>query len=564
VLTDLLLFIGGGVLSRGCRKGLRDHGIPALTSHWFSRIFMTIRIRILALLSLLSLFCIGTTQYFKRLHANEEVFDRELRVRQMSTRLQRLVGAISRPALRYLHDYSERSGMVEFLAHPDPAWAEKNIRGVLDQYRLDSVWVLDANRNVIYGRDRRTDSALTALPLPAGELAALLQRNEAFDFHAFVGVKHYQIQGMPINAPAVLERQGAPPGWLIAATLWDELVLRDLADAAQGRVTVTPSTHVNDALPEIELEVWQPLLDCRGRAIAGLDYHMIDPQGEDPAMEEIELSLFILNGAGAIVLVGVLMHFLILRPFSILRASLVGSDPVLLAPLLRQQDEFGQIARIVQTSMRDREQLQQSLEERLRLGRELHDGAIQSIYGTGMALSRVQSLMGRDLPAANALLDETRDELNRVILDLRRHIDQADPKPLDTSFGEAVARLIQQLHGPGPVGTELNIDEDLVSSHPMLQRSQTLQFVREAISNAVRHGRPTRLAVSWQRTPEGSVLTVGDDGVGFDPKTIKAGGRGLANLSERALSLGGHLEIDSGHNKGTRICLKLPTPKAPL
>jgi signal transduction histidine kinase len=227
---------------------------------------------------------------------------------------------------------------------------------------------------------------------------------------------------------------------------------------------------------------------------------------------------------------------------------------------LNQYNEFGQMARIVQSSMHDREQLQQSHDERIRLGRELHDGVIQSVYGTGMALSRVQSLMGKDQPAAQHLLDETKAELNRIILDLRRHIDKADPKLLDSTFGAAVAQLIQQALGPDLVKSEFAIDEDLVARHPLLHRSQALQFVREAISNAVRHGHPTRLSVSWQRTTEGSLLVVGDDGVGFEPNTIKSGGRGLGNLSERAVSLGGRLEIDSSPNKGTRICLTLPTP----
>ena len=90
-----------------------------------------------------------------------------------------------------------------------------------------------------------------------------------------------------------------------------------------------------------------------------------------------------------------------------------------------------------------------------------------------------------------------------------------------------------------------------------------LQFLREAISNALRHGRPSRVSVVWQRDPEGSVLVVQDDGVGFDPGSIAASGRGLGNLRERALSLGGRLEIDSHTNRGTRISLKLPPAKSP-
>jgi signal transduction histidine kinase len=89
--------------------------------------------------------------------------------------------------------------------------------------------------------------------------------------------------------------------------------------------------------------------------------------------------------------------------------------------------------------MRDRERLQQNLEERVRLGWELHDGAMKGVYGASMTLGRVQMLMTKDLPAAQNLLSETKAELNHTMADLRRQIDKADPRPLDGPFGEAGA-----------------------------------------------------------------------------------------------------------------------------
>ncbi len=521
---------------------------------------MTIRLRILALLALLCLFCIGTTCYFKHLHEHEEVFARQQRVKAMAFRLQRLVGSVSQSAGRYLNDFSGHGGMVDFLASRDPVWADKNIGSLLGRYRIDEVWVLDKSGAVIYGQDRLTGSTLTETPLPPGDLQPSLVKNVPFSFHAFIGGKLSQILGQPIMARKMTADQVVPSGWLVVAQHWDEQRLRELAETAQGYIALTGPTHANDARADEELEAWQALLDHHGRAIAGVDYHVIDPQMEDQAMEDIEQALFIYNGVGAVLLVAVLMHFWILRPFSLVNRSLVCGDPAPLAPLLNQRNEFGQMARSVQSSIRAREQLQQSIDERLRLGRELHDGAIQSVFGTGMALSRVQSLMAKDLPAARQLLDETRAELNRVIMDLRRYVEKVDPKPLDSTFGEAVARLIQQLHGPEVVATELAIDEELVAGYAPMHRSQALQFVREAVSNALRHGHPARLAVSWRRTAEGSVLLISDDGVGFDPKAIQPGGRGLGNLAERAISLGGQLEIDSRPTQGTKISLKLSQP----
>ena len=348
----------------------------------------------------------------------------------------------------------------------------------------------------------------------------------------------------------------------MVAKRWGEPLLEDLANALQGQLTLTPPSHVSDVTAPGMLEVWLPLPDHRGQTLAGLDYHFQDTIDEDPTLEKLEGTLFVLNGIGALLLVGALLHHWVLRPAYLVRTSLLNRDPALLAPLLGQPDEFGQIARAIQSSIQDRAQLEQSLEERVRLGRELHDGAIQGIYGAGMALSQVQGLLERNPPAALQLIDETRTELNRIIKELRGHIEQADPKLLDHSFAESTARLIHLLCGSGPITTELNIDETLVSTHGPLLRNQALQFVREAISNAVRHGRPSHLAVSWQRQATGSRLMIADDGLGFDPEALQPGGRGLGNLTERALALGGRLEVDSQPNQGTRISLNLSQPKS--
>ena len=522
---------------------------------------MSIRLRILTLLSLLSVVCMGIFFQFQHAQVAEETFARRQRERELTKNLQQLVNSASRSAYHYLRNYAGRSGMVDFLSTEDAAWAEKYLKGRMDLYRVDAVWVLRADGTVVYGHVRPTGATLTPPPLPGPDTGALLKNPGNFSFHTFLGDRLYQYQGMPLVTTPGLDRKATTLGWLIVAKHWDQTLLDEMSDNSRGRITLTSANRPSHLNPEPGLETWQPLLNQRGQAIAGLDYHAPDYQAESPAEEHFELMLFVLNSVGLILFAGVLLHFLLLRPLFAVRESLLAGDPAPLAPLLHQRNEFGQIARALQQSMHDRRQHDQDLEERVRLARELHDGAIQGVYGAGMALGQAQSLLAQDLPAARRLLEETRDELNRIIHDLRGHIERVDPKPVGTTFNEAVARLIQQLHGPGPITSEINIDDGLVAAYVPLFQSEALRFVREALSNAMRHGYPSRLAVSWQRTPEGSTLTVGDDGQGFVPAEVKTGGRGLGNLSERALSLGGHLEIDSHPGQGTRISLKLPPAK---
>lgn len=524
---------------------------------------MTIRTRILALLILISLFSFGAFALFQQAQQEEAARTSREKERELTLRLQQMVGVTSRSAYRYLRNYSARGAMVEFLTKRDPAWAEKFIKGRMNTYRIDSVWVLQADGAVIYGMNLATDTALTAPPVPVGELEGLLRENDHFSFFANLADGLYQIQGMPIKPPSDLDRRTPAVGWLLAAKHWGQLMVDDLANAGQGKVTLTGPTHAGDVNPKQEVEVWLPLRDQLNRPIAGLDYRAPSVFDDDSAHERMEKLIFGLSCGVIVVLVGLTLHFWILRPFRIVNDSLATLDPAPLGPLLQQRDEFGQMARVVQSFLRDREQLRQNLAERTRLGQELHDGVIQGIYGAGMKLSGVQAQLNGDPVSARRLLNETQTNLNQIIQDLRDHIERVDPKPLRNTFGETVAQLIQQLHGPGPLTSEIDIDEELAASLPPLSRRQVLLFTREALSNALRHGQPTKLTVSWRRNASGSQLVVADDGFGFDQISSHPSGRGLDNLAERAVALGGLVEIDSKRNQGTRLCLKLPPSTPP-
>jgi signal transduction histidine kinase len=86
-----------------------------------------------------------------------------------------------------------------------------------------------------------------------------------------------------------------------------------------------------------------------------------------------------------------------------------------------------------------------------------------------------------------------------------------------------------------------------------------LHIAREVFSNVACHSAASRAAVSLRRQVDEAVLTVTDNGRGFDPTaTVEGGHYGLANLRERASSLGGRLIIESEPDAGTRVIARLP------
>jgi len=84
------------------------------------------------------------------------------------------------------------------------------------------------------------------------------------------------------------------------------------------------------------------------------------------------------------------------------------------------------------------------------------------------------------------------------------------------------------------------------------------RICQEALSNAWRHAEATRAAVTLTCDEDGVVLTIADDGCGFDPSSARGRGRcfGLLGMSERAEVLGGHLVVESAPGEGTRVTVR--------
>jgi signal transduction histidine kinase len=95
------------------------------------------------------------------------------------------------------------------------------------------------------------------------------------------------------------------------------------------------------------------------------------------------------------------------------------------------------------------------------------------------------------------------------------------------------------------------------------EEHQVLRIVQEAVTNALRHAKASRVVVMLAGADEGSTLVarVVDDGVGFDPsaRVLRARRLGLTSMQDRAEALGGTLAIDSEAGRGTTVELRVPT-----
>jgi signal transduction histidine kinase len=196
------------------------------------------------------------------------------------------------------------------------------------------------------------------------------------------------------------------------------------------------------------------------------------------------------------------------------------------------------------------------LEDRERIAKDLHDGAIQALFAVGMGLQGAALLAGSD--ELRGRLQHAVDELDVVIRDLRNYIFGLRPGILaDRHLDQALQDLAEEFQQRTGVLTVTQVDPR-AAAELAGGAAEVVQAAREALSNVSRHAQATTCRVSLYRDADATVLEVDDDGRGFDPARPPGAGQGLRNLRERAERLGGHAEIQSTPGQGTSVRVAIP------
>jgi signal transduction histidine kinase len=196
----------------------------------------------------------------------------------------------------------------------------------------------------------------------------------------------------------------------------------------------------------------------------------------------------------------------------------------------------------------------QVLEERERIGKELHDGVIQSLFAVGMHLQGLAAASTDEATTRN--LEASVDDIDNAIRDLRNYIFGLRPGILaDRQLDDAIRKLCKEFEDRSSVVAIPDIDAE-VAAELSSSASDVIQIVREALSNVERHAGAVTCRVTLRRIDESRIeLSIDDDGAGFDGRPTT--GMGLANLRERVDALGGSFEVRSATNEGTTVVARL-------
>ncbi len=209
-------------------------------------------------------------------------------------------------------------------------------------------------------------------------------------------------------------------------------------------------------------------------------------------------------------------------------------------------------------------------EERVRIARDLHDGTLQFLAGTAMQLEGVKQQLGPDQDQAKEQIHRLQDDLRAEQKQLRELITSsgapADDHSRGASFQDEVQRLSNVLARRWNAAISVEVDPE-PRRLPAKLVFELLQLVREAVSNAVRHGQASLITITAGRCDTGFALTIADNGVGmashgvFNMDDLHAMGLGPRTLLGRVAGLGGDLAIETAPG-GTRLRITTPIPQA--
>jgi signal transduction histidine kinase len=199
------------------------------------------------------------------------------------------------------------------------------------------------------------------------------------------------------------------------------------------------------------------------------------------------------------------------------------------------------------------------VEERNRLARELHDSVSQKLFGLVLSAEAAGTLLDRDPRAAAEQVTRLGELAQEALRELRGLIFELRPPSLEEEGLAATLRkevdMLERVHGRA---IELRIAG---AAHCAPEsEGEVLRVAQEALNNALRHAAAERIELRMEARDGRLIVTVADDGVGFDPadRALRSRRLGLTSMEERARALGGNLAVVSRPGEGTTVTLEVP------
>lgn len=199
------------------------------------------------------------------------------------------------------------------------------------------------------------------------------------------------------------------------------------------------------------------------------------------------------------------------------------------------------------------------VEERTRIGMDLHDGIIQSIYAVGLMLETVRLTLPQESVEAKRLLTQAIEGLNDSIRDIRNYILDLRPRRFDGDLEQGLKRLVREFQANTLAQVTFQIEPEATIGLSLPVARTLFLSTQEALANIARHAQASQASIQLVRQATAVNLTISDNGRGFQPAAASQTiGHGLANMQTRAKSLNGSFNLYAAPGQGTTVEVNLP------
>ncbi len=200
------------------------------------------------------------------------------------------------------------------------------------------------------------------------------------------------------------------------------------------------------------------------------------------------------------------------------------------------------------------------LEERERIGMDLHDGIIQSLYGVGLALDYSRIAFEDDPHQSKEKILQSIDALNSVIQDIRTYILDLRPRQFNgEDLKQGLQRLVDEFQANCSIPILLVGPENGLIDFPAPNATALFHICQESLANIAKHSRAHNATVNLWTVRDRVLLEITDDGQGFDLSKMSVTlGHGLSNMHTRARKVGGDVEITAYPGEGTTVLAWVP------
>jgi two-component system sensor histidine kinase DevS len=200
------------------------------------------------------------------------------------------------------------------------------------------------------------------------------------------------------------------------------------------------------------------------------------------------------------------------------------------------------------------------LEERERIGMDLHDGIIQAIYGVGLSLESALHSFEDDPQDAKTRVQRSIESLNQAIRDLRGYILDLRPRQMgNEGLMSGLKRLITEFRANTLANVQLTASENELKDLPQAYSMVLFHISQEALANVAKHAKAKQVDISLWSSGERVLMEIHDNGKGFEMEKMNASiGHGLANMQTRVRAVGGDVDISSVVDEGTTVLAWVP------